>query len=86
MPDLLHIVELINLLVKVGAWELVWPWPQVVHLLMVRVHEVSIVGLLVVMAMEVASLGLGSFLLLIDDFWLCDHGVSCDFWLRGIIG
>ena len=67
MPDLLHVVELINLLVEVGAWELVWPWPQVVHLLICVVHEVSIVGLLMVMAMEVASLGMGSFLLLIDD-------------------
>ena len=65
MPDLLHLVELVNLLVKVGAWELVRPWPQVVLLLMVRVYEVSVVGLLV-RVVVVATPGLGSLLLLID--------------------
>ena len=85
MPDLLHIIEIIDLLVKVGAWELVWSWPQVVHLLMVWVHEIAIVGLLVMKAMEIGTLGLGSLLLLIN-LRLCDHGVNCDIWLRGSIG
>ena len=43
MPDLLHIVKLIDLLVEVGAGELVRSWAQVVILLVVRVIEVAVV-------------------------------------------
>ena len=44
MPDLLHIVKLKDLLVEVGAGELVWSWAQVVILLVVLVIEVAVVG------------------------------------------
>ena len=44
VPDLLHLIILVDLLIKIGAGELIWTWPQVVLLLMVRVCKVAIVG------------------------------------------
>lgn len=44
VPDLLHLIIVIDLLIKIGAGELIWTWPQVVLLLMVRVCKVAIVG------------------------------------------
>ena len=44
VPDLVHLIILIDLLIEIGAGELVWTWSQIVLLLMVRVCKVAIVG------------------------------------------
>ena len=84
VPDLLHLIILIDLLIKIGAWELIWTWPQVVLLLMVRVCKVAIVGRLSILWVRsvVASLNLWTLLLLVDG-GRCDLSVNSDCWLVG---
>ena len=85
VPDLLHLIILIDLLIKIGAGELIWTWPQVVLLLMVRVCKVAIVGRLSILwaaRSVVATLNLWTLLLLVDC-GRCDLSVDSDSWLVG---
>ena len=78
MPDLVHIVKLIDLLVEVGAGELLWPWAQVVILKVVRVIEVAVVGRWVITTTDVSIFRFRGLFLLVNDQRLLDLRVSRD--------
>ena len=73
MPDLLHLIKLIDMLVEVGARKFRWPRQIIVLQLMVWMLEVFIVGHLVGyrlwMLSEVSHTKLKRFLCYIHYFW-----------------
>ena len=65
VPDLLLVIEMIDLFIEFAARKPVWPWKRVLDV--VRVLKVAIVGLIMIMqASQVCHLGLGTFFLLVD--------------------